>query len=238
MSNKAVTTTTTSTTTTSTTTTIKMPTKHVSAPFDGPPKSTEQQLAEALAENEKFRETVNRLVDTHNAQKDEIEALKKAAASQAAHERVVSGLLSKALLDKKSLKLVINALKEEIEALKKENEKLKKDHTHIANLYEKVDVFEKLDVLCQYNEKTNPTRDLTMYESPPNEMAMYFSGMQDLVEHLCYNDDIITDSWIEHYNKGGLEGVKKELRRDSRLVHKNVACEECDRLIAGIHDQV
>lgn len=184
MSNKPVTTTTTSTTT------IKMPKKPVSAPFDGPPKSTEQQLAEALAENEKFRETVNRLVDTHNAHMDEIEELKK------------------------------------------ENEKLKKDHNHIANLYE------KLDVLCQYTEKTNVTKDLTMYESPPNEMAMYFSGMQDLVEHLCYNEDIITDSWIEHYNKGGLEGVKKELRRDSRLIHKNVACEECDRLIAGIHDQV
>ena len=53
----------------------KMPKKPVSAPFVIA-KSTEQQLADALAENEKFRETVNRLVDTHNAQKDEIAALK------------------------------------------------------------------------------------------------------------------------------------------------------------------
>jgi hypothetical protein len=52
----------------------KKPKKPVSAPIA---KSTEQQLADALAENEKFRETVNRLVDTHNAQKDEIAALKK-----------------------------------------------------------------------------------------------------------------------------------------------------------------
>ena len=54
----------------------KKPKKPVSAPF-AIAKSTEQQLADALAENEKFRKTVNRLVDTHNAQKDEIAALKK-----------------------------------------------------------------------------------------------------------------------------------------------------------------
>jgi hypothetical protein len=54
-----------------------MPKKPVSVPFGGSPKSTEQQMTEVLlAENEKFRKTANRLVDTHNAQKDEIEALK------------------------------------------------------------------------------------------------------------------------------------------------------------------
>ena len=54
----------------------KMPKKPNSAPFVIA-KSTEQQLADALAENEKFRETVNRLVDTHNARADELDALKK-----------------------------------------------------------------------------------------------------------------------------------------------------------------
>ena len=54
----------------------KMPKKPISAPFVIA-KSTEQQLADALAENEKFREAVNRLVDTHNARADELDALKK-----------------------------------------------------------------------------------------------------------------------------------------------------------------
>ena len=54
----------------------KMFKKPVSTPFVIA-KSTEQQLAEALGEIEKFRETINRLVDTHNAQNDEIDALKK-----------------------------------------------------------------------------------------------------------------------------------------------------------------
>ena len=58
----------------------KMPKKPVSAPFVIA-KSTEQQLADALVENEKFRETVN-------AQKDEIEVLKKELANQMKHARM------------------------------------------------------------------------------------------------------------------------------------------------------
>lgn len=47
------------------------------------------QLADALTENEKLRDTVNRLVATHNAQKYEIEALKENAKLKKDHSDTV-----------------------------------------------------------------------------------------------------------------------------------------------------
>ena len=76
----------------------KMPKKPISAPFVIA-KSTEQQLADALAENEKFRETVNRLVDTHNAQKDEIEALKKQIAQHEKEAELANKVATQAEMD-------------------------------------------------------------------------------------------------------------------------------------------
>ena len=81
----------------------KMPKKAMSAPFVIA-KSTEQQLADALAENTKFRETVN-------AQKDEIEALKNELANQMKHARMDLQGFGEALA-------MIDVLMKEIDTLK------------------------------------------------------------------------------------------------------------------------
>jgi gas vesicle protein len=95
----------------------KMPKKPVSAPFVIA-KSTEQQLADALAENDKFREAINRLVDTHNALADELDALKKD----------MLNLRKQSQLEADVSRAIKEGLEYDIDDLKKENAKLKKKY--------------------------------------------------------------------------------------------------------------
>ena len=107
--------------------------------------------------------------------------------------------------------LIISNLKKEIDQLKRENESLKKENTAL-------------------------TKEVDEKEQEECEIALYESGMGDLVYHLGFCSDVIGDCWIEHYHNGGVAGLKKALREVSKYVHKKNMCAECSHLIDGIHD--
>ena len=84
------------------------------------------QIKTLKKENDKFREAVNRLVDTHNAQVDEIDALKKELARYSnPHSRYVGIDFSSAAAA--DLKKENAKLKKKYEAYEKQDEQAKKD---------------------------------------------------------------------------------------------------------------
>jgi hypothetical protein len=184
----------------------KMPTKPVSAPFVIA-KSTEQQLADALAENEKFRETVNRLVDTHNAQRDEIDALNKQIAQ---HKKDMLNLCRQSRLEADVRRSIKEGLEYDIDDLKKENAKLKK----------KYEAYEK---------------EAAQAEKDARIIRMLDTGLDEMVYHLGFCSDVLGDSWVPAYEAGGLAGLKKILRESSTYEH-DLPCSTCDKFIGSIHD--
>jgi hypothetical protein len=102
----------------------KMPQKDKTPAFVFP-KSTEQQLAEALAENQQFREAINRMVETHNAQRDEIDRLKKELARvKKSPLRVVNVGVER---DKKEMEAALKQKDVENAALKEAHANYKKE---------------------------------------------------------------------------------------------------------------
>jgi hypothetical protein len=68
-----------------------------------------------------------------------------------------------------------------------------------------------------------------------HHINLWQSGLNDLAEHLGHDPEYFDKTWMEQYNKGGLEGLKGYLRvyaaDDCRNKGYYWPCSECNRLI-------
>ena len=65
-------------------------------------------------------------------------------------------------------------------------------------------------------------------------MRMLDTGLDEMVYHLGFCSDVLTDSWVPEY---GLAVLKKILRESSTYAHgNNFECSTCDKFIDSIHD--
>jgi hypothetical protein len=67
-------------------------------------------------------------------------------------------------------------------------------------------------------------------------ISLWNSGCEDMCYHLGFCSDIMSDCWEPVYEKDGLEGLKANLRDESKHHHHGKACEECKKCIESLHD--
>jgi len=104
------------------------------------PKSTEQQLAEALTELEKYHEAVNRLLDTNNIRLYEMDMLKKENAKLKKENAQIMAASEKLSNQAARYYQQSQKLKTEKKELENENSNLKQVHKEYKmNLLSKMD---------------------------------------------------------------------------------------------------
>uniref|UniRef100_A0A6C0IGB0 Uncharacterized protein n=1 Tax=viral metagenome TaxID=1070528 RepID=A0A6C0IGB0_9ZZZZ len=65
---------------------------------------------------------------------------------------------------------------------------------------------------------------------------LWNSGCEDMCYHLGYCSDVMGDCWEPVYEKDGLEGLKANLRAESKHHHNGKACDDCKKWIEFLHD--
>ena len=67
-------------------------------------------------------------------------------------------------------------------------------------------------------------------------LSLWNSGCEDLCYHLGYCSDVMSDCWEPVYEKDGLEGLKENLRSESKHHHNGKNCDDCVKWIELLHD--
>ena len=67
-------------------------------------------------------------------------------------------------------------------------------------------------------------------------LSLWNSGCEDMCYHLGYCSDVMSDCWEPVYEKDGLEGLKTNLRSESKHHHNGKNCDDCVKWIESLHD--